>query len=191
MIRRQVLEEFFWTDAGPAGKDALKMEFAHADVTGHQPKAGLAGHIVRKERDGLLNPDGVKVGSAHAPVIRQGTPPRPPDSCCFQDSACSGMSIRPARQRLIDTARIAGELYGLVPLVGHPARVPVEQATEKDLLDSMRVNFVGPVLLARDFAAAVGAADAAVVFVSTMQGIGIFPGSTTYAAPKAAAIQGK
>jgi NAD(P)-dependent dehydrogenase (short-subunit alcohol dehydrogenase family) len=92
------------------------------------------------------------------------------------------------RQRLLDEARTAGELYGLVPLVGDPARVPIETATEKDLLDSMRVNFAGPVLLARDFAAAAGDADAAIVFVSTMQGIGVFPGSTAYAAPKAALV---
>lgn len=92
------------------------------------------------------------------------------------------------RQRLLDEARGAGELYGLVPLVGHPARVPVENATEQDLLDSMRVNFVGPVLLARDFAAAVGERDASIVFISTMQGISVFPGSTAYAAPKAALV---
>ena len=92
------------------------------------------------------------------------------------------------RRRLLDEARTAGELYGLVPLAGHPARVPIESATEQDLLDSMRVNFVGPVLLARDFAAAVDGRDASIVFVSTMQGIGIFPGSTTYAAPKAALV---
>jgi pteridine reductase len=92
------------------------------------------------------------------------------------------------RQRLLDEARGAGDLYGLVPLVGNPARVPIESATEDDLLNSMRMNFVGPVLLARDFAAAVGERDASIVFISTMQGVGVFPGSTTYAAPKAALI---
>ena len=45
-----------------------------------------------------------------------------------------------------------------------------------------------PVLLARDFAAAAGDRDGAIVFISTMQGTAIFPGSTTYAAPKAALI---
>jgi pteridine reductase len=73
-----------------------------------------------------------------------------------------------------------------VPLVGSPARVPIETASEQDLTDSMRTNFIGPVLLARDFAAATGDRDAAIVFISTMQAVGIFPGSTTYAAPKAA-----
>ncbi len=92
------------------------------------------------------------------------------------------------RQKLIDEARRVGDLYGLVPLVGNPARVPIEAANEEDLLDSMRTNFVGPVVLARDFAAAAGERDAAIVFISTMQAIGVFPGSTLYAAPKAALI---
>ena len=55
---------------------------------------------------------------------------------------------------MLDEARSAGDLYGLVPLVGHPARVPIETATEDDLLASMRANFIGPVLLARDFSLA-------------------------------------
>ena len=92
------------------------------------------------------------------------------------------------RERLLGEARNAGDLYGLVPLAGSPARVPIETATEDDLLNSMRVNFAGPVLLARDFAAAAGDRDASIVFISTMQAVGVFPGSTVYAAPKAALI---
>jgi pteridine reductase len=92
------------------------------------------------------------------------------------------------RQRLMDEARSAGNLYGLVPLVGHPARVPIETATETDLLDSMRANFIGPVLLARDFAAGIGESDGSIVFISTMQGVSVFAGSTNYAAPKAALV---
>jgi NAD(P)-dependent dehydrogenase (short-subunit alcohol dehydrogenase family) len=92
------------------------------------------------------------------------------------------------RRQLIAEAQRAGTLYGLVPLVGSPARIPIESATERDLLDSMRINFAGPVLLARDFAAAVGDEDGAVVFISTMQAVGVFTGSTVYAAPKAALI---
>jgi len=52
----------------------------------------------------------------------------------------------------------------------------------------MRTNFIGPVLLARDFAAAAGDRDASIVFISTMQGTAVFAGSTTYAAPKAALV---
>jgi len=94
----------------------------------------------------------------------------------------------PVRQALIDEAGRAGVLYGLVPLVGQPARVPIETATEEDLMHSMRENFIGPALLARDFAARLGGADGSVVFISTMQAVGVFHGSTAYAAPKAALI---
>src|SRR5215831_15656493 len=92
------------------------------------------------------------------------------------------------RGKLIDEAQRAGTLYGLVPLVGQPARILIENATDQDLVDSVRENFIGPTLLARDFAAALTGADGAIVFIATMQAIGIFPGSTAYASPKAALI---
>jgi 3-oxoacyl-[acyl-carrier protein] reductase len=92
------------------------------------------------------------------------------------------------RHDLLRAASNAGALYGLVPLPGDPARVPIESVTEDELLASFRTNFVGPVLLARDFAAAAGDLDASIVFISTMQGVAVFPNSTTYAAPKAALV---
>ena len=52
----------------------------------------------------------------------------------------------------------------------------------------MRINFVAPMLLARDFASRIKGKDASIVLVSTMQAVGVFPGSTLYAAPKAALI---
>lgn len=94
----------------------------------------------------------------------------------------------PVRQSLIAAARTQGELYGLVVLSGTPARVPIEKATVDDLLESMRVNFAGPILMARDFAEALGERDGSIVLLATMQAIGVFPGSTTYAAPKAALV---
>jgi NAD(P)-dependent dehydrogenase (short-subunit alcohol dehydrogenase family) len=92
------------------------------------------------------------------------------------------------REQLIDAARSSGELYGLVVLSGDPARVPIEKASMEDLVASMRVNFGGPVLLARDVAAALGEQDGSIVLTSTMQGVGVFAGSTVYAAPKAALV---
>lgn len=92
------------------------------------------------------------------------------------------------RGRLIEAALAAGELYGLAVLAGDPARVPIENAAMEDLLASTQANFAGPVLMARDFAAALGERDGSVVFTSTMQGVGVFAGSTVYAAPKAALV---
>ena len=92
------------------------------------------------------------------------------------------------RRDLIEAARSVGPLYGLVPLIGAPARVPIEEAALEDLLASARINYAAPVLLARDFVQAVRGSDASIVFVSTMQAIGVFPDSTAYAAPKAALV---
>jgi NAD(P)-dependent dehydrogenase (short-subunit alcohol dehydrogenase family) len=92
------------------------------------------------------------------------------------------------RERLIQTAKDAGELYGLAVLSGDPARVPIETASLEDLEASMRINFAGPVLMARDFAATLGEQDGSIVLTSTMQGVAVFAGSTVYAAPKAALV---
>lgn len=92
------------------------------------------------------------------------------------------------RTRMLDAARSRGDLYGLVPLVGEPARVPIESATVDDMVRSTRVNFIGPVLLARDFAGRVRGRDSSIVLVSTMQAVGLFPGSVVYASPKAALV---
>ncbi len=85
------------------------------------------------------------------------------------------------RKRLLDAIP---ELYGLVVFTGTPAR-----GTGPDLLTlSFEVNFMGPILLAREAAERMRArgTQGAIVLLSTMQGVALFPGSTIYAAPKAA-----
>jgi NAD(P)-dependent dehydrogenase (short-subunit alcohol dehydrogenase family) len=83
------------------------------------------------------------------------------------------------RVRLLGSAE---RLYGLVVLAGAPAR------SEELLGESLEVNFVGPVLLAREAAARMRQAGSggAIVLLSTMQASAVFAGSTAYAAPKAA-----
>lgn len=82
-------------------------------------------------------------------------------------------------------------LYGAVVCVGDPARVAPEALAIEPLEEAMRVNYTGPVLLAR------GCADilarrhtaGAVVMLSSMQGVAPFPGSLAYSGPKSALIQ--
>jgi len=95
-----------------------------------------------------------------------------------------------ARNRYLNKARSLGELYGLVCLVGDPARIKFDDVQEKDLQLSMRNNYVGPVLLARDAAAEmkrVGVSGTIVLF-STMQAVALFESSINYAGPKSALI---
>jgi NAD(P)-dependent dehydrogenase (short-subunit alcohol dehydrogenase family) len=88
------------------------------------------------------------------------------------------------RARLLDSAP---GLYGLAIFTGDPVRItdPAEA-----MLRSHEVNYMGPILLAREAAERMKASSArgAIVLVSTMQAVALFPGSTAYAAQKAALI---
>ena len=87
------------------------------------------------------------------------------------------------RRRLLDAAP---ELYSLVVLAGDPARGDPHETMPR----SHEVNYLGPVLLAREAADRMKAAGTpgAIVLMGTMQAIALFPGSTAYAAQKAALV---
>jgi NAD(P)-dependent dehydrogenase (short-subunit alcohol dehydrogenase family) len=91
------------------------------------------------------------------------------------------------RRALLDTAE---EMYGLVVLAGDPASVTSPDQMEDTLRRSHEVNFLGPILLAREAAERMKQRSTAgsIVLVSTMQAMALFPGSTAYAAPKAALL---
>ncbi len=90
-----------------------------------------------------------------------------------------------ARARLLDAAPA---LYGLVVFAGDPARVTDPAQTEAAMARSYQVNYEGPILLAREAAGRMKAAgvEGAILLFSTMQANALFPGSTIYAAQKAA-----
>ena len=99
----------------------------------------------------------------------------------------SGGTVRADITRAEDRARLldaASNLYGLVVFTGTPARGKAEEMMQV----SHDVNYAGPILLAR--AAAERMRDrgmaGSIVLLSTMQAIALFPGSTVYAAEKAA-----
>lgn len=93
------------------------------------------------------------------------------------------------RTALLAAGRALGTLYGLVVLAGDPARPAAGVATQDEMTRSLADNYLGPVLLARAFAAAVATTGGgAIVLTSTMQGVALFEGSLAYAAPKAALV---
>jgi len=87
------------------------------------------------------------------------------------------------RLRLLDS--VAG-LYGLVVFAGNPARGSGEDVMHL----SHAVNYEGPILLAREAAERMKASgtQGSIILFSTMQAIALFPGSTVYAAEKAALL---
>jgi 3-oxoacyl-[acyl-carrier protein] reductase len=106
----------------------------------------------------------------------------------WSDSACivqADLTSAPDRARLLDAAPA---LWGVVVLAGDPARVADPSQLEAAMLRSHQVNYQGPIMLAREAAARMVSAGTpgAIVLVSTMQANALFPGSTAYAAEKAA-----
>ena len=97
------------------------------------------------------------------------------------------LTVAADRASLLDAAP---DLYGLVVFAGDPARVtdasPMEAAIER----SHHVNYLGPILLAREAAARMRerGTPGAIVLFSTMQAVSLFPGSTAYAGAKAALL---
>jgi pteridine reductase len=95
------------------------------------------------------------------------------------------------RRRYLETAlNVKGELYGLVALVGDPARVKPADLDSEALSASFAANFEAPVLLARAAAEEMlrKGTKGAIVLLSSMQGVHPFEGSLAYAGPKAALV---
>jgi len=80
----------------------------------------------------------------------------------------------------------AQDLYGLVVLLGDPAR----EQEEETLRRSLEVNFLAPCLLAREAAERMRACGTpgAIVLLASMQAVHVFEGAVSYGAPKAALI---
>jgi NAD(P)-dependent dehydrogenase (short-subunit alcohol dehydrogenase family) len=91
------------------------------------------------------------------------------------------------RRSLLDTAP---ELYGLVVFVGDPARAKGPEELESAMRLSLEVNYMGPILLAREAADRMKSRKTAgsIVLISTMQAVAVFPGSTAYAGAKIALL---
>ncbi|HEX4807935.1 MAG TPA: SDR family oxidoreductase, partial [Bryobacteraceae bacterium] len=91
------------------------------------------------------------------------------------------------RKQLLDRA---GDLDSLVVFTGNPARVTSNGQAPEMLQVSHDVNYMGPILLAREAAGRMQRHQTAgaIVLFSTMQGVSLFPNSTVYAGAKAALI---
>jgi len=81
-------------------------------------------------------------------------------------------------------------LAGAAIFPGDPARVTFENLDQPSLEASLRVNYTGPLLLAKDLGEMMEhrPEGGSIVFLATMQVLAAFPSSINYAAPKAALV---
>jgi 3-oxoacyl-[acyl-carrier protein] reductase len=95
------------------------------------------------------------------------------------------------RRSYLATVETTGApLYGAVILPGDPARVAFEELDGEAMEASLRANYTGPILLAKELGAAIeaGGEDGSIVLFATMQALATFPSSLNYAPPKAALV---
>ena len=94
------------------------------------------------------------------------------------------------RHAYLDAAASLGPLEGAAIFPGDPARVTWESLDAAALRSSWDLNFVGPMLLAKDLAGVIerGGHGGSLVLLATMQALAPFAASLNYAAPKAALV---
>ena len=86
-------------------------------------------------------------------------------------------------------AATGAPLAGAIIFPGAPARAKLEELERDELVASLDVNYIGPILLARDLGTAMqGGSGGNLVLISTMQAVAPFESSLNYAAPKAALV---
>jgi NAD(P)-dependent dehydrogenase (short-subunit alcohol dehydrogenase family) len=90
------------------------------------------------------------------------------------------------RDKLLAAGKRLGPLFGLVVFAGDPARGD----TEEVFRSSLEINYLAPILLARQAAEEMraGGTSGSIVLFSSMQGVDPFENSTAYASPKAALV---
>jgi len=182
----------FWDEQRAAAYRDFRFDFPERTLAGRSVilaggTGGLGGatalllaregaHLIvgcRKERDrAAALAAAVEAQSGHKPAVIVG------------DIADSGV-----RAEYVAAARKAGEtLAGLAIFSGDPARVPWEALDKAALQASLEVNYIGPVLLAKELGEMMEKHKdgGSVVLLSTMQALAAFSGSLNYAAPKAA-----
>src|SRR5258706_13553655 len=94
------------------------------------------------------------------------------------------------RHAYLDAAAGLGPLEGGAIFPGDPARVSWDALDATALRNSWDANFVGPMLLTKDLAAAIkqNGRGGSLVLLATMQAVAPFASSVNYAAPKAALV---
>ncbi len=95
------------------------------------------------------------------------------------------------RERLVqEAASMADGIYGFASFLGDPARVDFAGLDADTIHNSLDINYIAPLLLARSVANHMmqRGVTGSLVFLATMQAVAPFEGSVNYAGPKAALV---
>jgi len=101
------------------------------------------------------------------------------------------VALPEVRRAYVDAAgALGGPPSGAVIFPGDPARVKWESVDAAAVEASLRANYVGPILLAKELGSAMeqSADGGSIVLLASMQALAAFESSLNYAAPKAALV---
>ena len=126
---------------------------------------------------------GYRVNRERAEALRRAMQEQFGAQLTFVEGDIADESVR--RKYLDAAAAMNAPLAGAAIFPGNPASVKWADLDITALEESLRVNFIGPLLLARELGEA---GEGSLVFLGTMQAVAPFDSSMNYAAPKAALL---
>lgn len=180
----------FWDDKLAARYREFRYEFADCSLAGRTVAVaggtgGLgAATVALLAREGARLVVGYRSNKARAESLRRAIEAQFAQRIVL---VAGDIAEADVRRRYLDACReLGGAPYGAAIFPGDPARAKLEALDREALEASLRVNFTGPLLLARDLGQAMTATGGSLVLLATMQAVAAFPGSVNYAAPKAA-----
>ncbi len=137
-------------------------------------------------REGAKLVLGYRANQARAEALRKALAEQFGASCELVEGDLADAAVRRAYAEAAQ--RLGDSFCGAAIFPGDPARVKWEDLDAASLEASLRANFVGPVLLAKELGSLLESSreGGSLVLMATMQAVAAFEGSLNYAAPKAA-----
>ncbi len=142
-------------------------------------------------REGARLVVGYRANRARAEALRQAIQDQFHETLTLVEGDIVEPAVRRAYCDAAGRLGAAGEpLCGAVIFPGDPARVKFDSLDREALEASLRANYIGPLLLAKELGSALEQASlpSSIVLVASMQAVAAFEASVNYAGPKAALV---
>jgi NAD(P)-dependent dehydrogenase (short-subunit alcohol dehydrogenase family) len=184
----------YWDEARAQAYRRFAFEFPQNSLAGHTVVvAGGSGGLgaatcALLAREGANLVIGYKANRDRAEALRSSLQAQFKIRIDLVSGDIADAAVREAYAAAIATQ--GASLAGTAIFPGDPARVTFENLDQASLEASLHVNYIGPLLLAKDLGEFMERQPhgGSIVLLSTMQALAAFPSSINYAAPKAALV---
>ena len=185
----------YWDEKVAAGYRAFAYEFAERRLAGRVVivsggTGGLgAATVMLLAREEAKLVVGYRANRERAEALAKRVAEQTGQKIALVGGEIADAAVR--REYLEAAKRLGGAPVGAAIFPGDPARAKWEELDAATLEASLRANYVGPFLLAKELGSAMAATaeGGSLVLLGTMQAVATFEGSLNYAAPKAALVQ--